>query len=316
MSIKISVIIPNYNHSEFLKKRIDSVLNQTFQDFELIILDDKSPDNSIEIIEQYRNHPKVSHIVYNEINSGTTFKQWEKGINLAKNDYIWIAESDDWCEPSLLQTLVDGIAANENIVLAYVQSYYMVGDNKIAWATKENFLESTMKGDEYVKQKLAYFCTIINASMAVFKKSTFANVNQKYTTFKMCGDWLFWSGVASQGNVFISGKTLNYFRNHDKDVSSKVFKSGLNHIEDVKVITQLLDDNLITSLEYQKSIKRSYLNFRSISSKYPAATTKKIDDFILGLDKVKPFKWAVLKHYYHITLKRKILHILRLLRLA
>lgn len=316
MSIKVSVIIPNYNHSEFLKKRIDSVLNQTFQDFELIILDDKSPDNSIEIIEQYRNHPKVSHIVYNEINSGTTFKQWEKGINLAKNDYIWIAESDDWCEPSLLQTLVDGIAANENIVLAYVQSYYMVGDNKIAWATKENFLESTMKGDEYVKQKLAYFCTIINASMAVFKKSTFANVNQKYTTFKMCGDWLFWSGVASQGNVFISGKTLNYFRNHDKDVSSKVFKSGLNHIEDVKVVTQLFDDNLITNLEYEKSIKRIYVNFKNVAHQYPAETKTKINNFILGLERVKPFKNEVLKNYYFIAFKKRIRSFLKAIHLS
>src|SRR6187431_17527 len=95
---KVSVIIPNYNHADFLMQRIVSILNQTYQDFELIILDDCSSDKSREIIEHYRTHPKVSHIVYNAENSGSTFKQWKLGLDYAKGDWIWIAESDDYCE--------------------------------------------------------------------------------------------------------------------------------------------------------------------------------------------------------------------------
>jgi len=105
---KVSVIIPNFNHAAYLKQRIDSVLNQTYQNFELIILDDCSTDNSKEIIEQYRNDTRVSNIVYNTENSGSTFKQWDKGINLSSGDYIWIAESDDWCELNFLQTIMEG----------------------------------------------------------------------------------------------------------------------------------------------------------------------------------------------------------------
>ena len=74
----VSVIIPNYNHARYLDERIQSVLNQTYQNFEVIILDDKSTDNSREVIEKYRAHPKIVHIIYNEINSGSTFRQWEK----------------------------------------------------------------------------------------------------------------------------------------------------------------------------------------------------------------------------------------------
>lgn len=84
----VSVIIPNYNHALYLKQRIDSVLNQAFQAFELIILDDCSTDNSREIIEQYRDNPKVSQIIYNQENSGSVFKQWIKGIELCQGDYI------------------------------------------------------------------------------------------------------------------------------------------------------------------------------------------------------------------------------------
>ena len=66
---RVSVILPNYNHARFLKERIDSILNQTFQDFELILLDDCSSDNSVEVLEEYRNNPHVSHIELNEQNA-------------------------------------------------------------------------------------------------------------------------------------------------------------------------------------------------------------------------------------------------------
>lgn len=69
-----SVIIPNYNHAPYLHERIDSVLNQTFKDFEVILLDDKSQDDSCCILRSYENNPHVSHIVLNEQNSGSTFK--------------------------------------------------------------------------------------------------------------------------------------------------------------------------------------------------------------------------------------------------
>ncbi|ENV48656.1 hypothetical protein P255_00165 [Acinetobacter brisouii CIP 110357] len=74
--IKVSVIIPNYNHHKFLHARLDSILKQTYQNFEIIILDDCSTDESRDIIELYRNHPKVSHIIYNTKNSGSSFIQW------------------------------------------------------------------------------------------------------------------------------------------------------------------------------------------------------------------------------------------------
>ena len=85
-SIIVSIIIPNYNHALYLKQRIDSVLNQTFQDFELLILDDCSTDNSREIIERYRGNPKITQIIYNEKNSGGVFNQWIKGIEKAKGE--------------------------------------------------------------------------------------------------------------------------------------------------------------------------------------------------------------------------------------
>ena len=112
------IIIPNYNHSPYLDHRIKSVLCQTYRDYEVIILDDCSTDSSVEIIERYRNHPKVSQIIINSENSGSTFKQWNKGVKLAKGEYIWFAESDDYAELTFLEELVPVLEQNSNVGIA------------------------------------------------------------------------------------------------------------------------------------------------------------------------------------------------------
>lgn len=125
MSPKVSVIVSNYNHSAYLKERIDSILNQTYQDFELIILDDCSTDNSMSIIESYRNNSHVTHVVQNEQNSGSPFLQWHKGIALAQGEYIWIAESDDAAHPQFQSTLVGQLVCHPEAVLAYSHSLWV-----------------------------------------------------------------------------------------------------------------------------------------------------------------------------------------------
>ena len=87
---KVSVIIPNYNHAQFLEQRIQSVLDQTYQDFEIIYLDDASTDNSNEVFAKFANNSRI-RAIYNQTNSGSPFKQWNKGIRLAQGEYVWIA---------------------------------------------------------------------------------------------------------------------------------------------------------------------------------------------------------------------------------
>ena len=102
----ISVILPNYNHANYLEERLDSILNQTYTNFELIILDDASNDKSLSILEKYKKHKKVSHFIINKKNTGSPFLQWKKGLELARGEFIWIAESDDFCELNFLETQV------------------------------------------------------------------------------------------------------------------------------------------------------------------------------------------------------------------
>jgi glycosyltransferase involved in cell wall biosynthesis len=259
---KVSVIIPNYNHAPYLTQRVDSVLAQTYQDFELIILDDRSADNSKQIIEQYREHPKVSHIVFNEINSGGPFYQWKKGIELAAGEYIWIAESDDWCEPTLLETLVQSLDDNRGCVLAYVQTHTINDGNIILQTSAHNKLAEYIHGKKYIAQYLTAHCSIWNASMLIFRKAQYSNISQRFTTFKMSGDWLFYIEMAKQGDVFISGKVLNYFRKHDKDVSGKMYSTGNNYLEELQILKILKNDGIITEAEFKVHLLEKYIRFR------------------------------------------------------
>lgn len=251
---KVSVIIPNYNHAPFLKQRIDSVLQQSFQDFELLILDDCSKDNSREVIELYRSHPKVSQIVYNETNSGSTFKQWQKGMELATGDYIWMAESDDYCETILLETLVNGITKYPDCTVAYCQSYYIDSSGNITYVPNPKHLEKCMNGMKFINDYLIYHSVIYNASMALFKRETYFTISRDFTEFRFCGDWIFWSEMASRGDVFMSGKLLNYFRFHGNDVSGGMYRTGRSFTEQFRCLLLLKKKFSISDETYKKAM--------------------------------------------------------------
>lgn len=268
MSPLVSVIIPSYNHEKFLKERIDSVLNQTFQDFELIILDDLSPDNSQEIIESYRAHPKVSQIIYNEKNSGSTFFQWNKAIlSLAKGEFIWIAESDDVADPKFLETLVPMLQQNSEVVLAYSQSAKMDSEGKITGSWSEwtqdlvegNYFNDSfqMNGQEYIEKFLIHKNTIPNASAVLFRRKTYAEIGGAVVDMKTNGDWGLWFKMLMEGDINYSSKIMNNFRYHGTSVIALASQKSQN-----KFLTK---SNLITSdiamrANFQKYLVNNFEN--------------------------------------------------------
>jgi glycosyltransferase involved in cell wall biosynthesis len=258
---KVSIIIPNYNHSSYLKQRIDSVLGQSYQDFEVILLDDKSTDDSLNVIALYRDHPKISKIIINEENSGSTFKQWEKGIEVSTGELIWIAESDDWCETSLLEELVMPFENNPNCTFSYCQSHCILDSNVIAWSSSHPLLSESISGSKFINQYMLKNNTVFNASMVVWKKETYSKISRNFLNYRFCGDWLFWIEFAQHGTVHISGKTLNYFRKHAKDVSSVAYGSGLFLFENLTLLNSLLKQNIITDKAYNSAFKHHYRNY-------------------------------------------------------
>jgi glycosyltransferase involved in cell wall biosynthesis len=218
---RVSVIVPCYNHAAFLRQRLDSIFNQTYQDFEVIILDDGSPDETRQVINEYSHYPNV-RTVLNEENSGSTFIQWIRGIDLARGELIWIAEDDDFCEPTLLERLVPSFE-DPDVKLAYCQSVAVD-------ETDQQLFNYTIHTDEFSTERwqadyiadlaeelnagLAIRNTVPNASAVVFRNFSLGELRHDLPKYRLTGDWVFYIHAIRGGKVAFHADCLNYHRRH------------------------------------------------------------------------------------------------------
>lgn len=247
----VSVIIPNYNHSSFLPERIDSVLHQTFQNFEVIILDDCSTDNSRDIIERYRSNPQISHIIYNSENSGKVFMQWKRGIELAAGELIWIAESDDISDINFLEILVNKFIKHPSLSLAFCKSW-MFNNKGYQWEASQNVSEGVYNGSAFISDVMSRGCIMYNASSCLFRKASFKCIDDIYTTFTASGDRMFWILICEQGDVFVVDKRMNYYRKHGDNSTERTFLQGINQKETKRILDYLLSKGYIKQNMYKK----------------------------------------------------------------
>ncbi|TAN12867.1 MAG: glycosyltransferase family 2 protein [Chitinophagaceae bacterium] len=236
----ISVIVPNYNHAHFLPERISSILNQTYDNFEIIILDDHSTDESREVIEKYRENSKVSEIVYNSENSGSPFRQWDKGLEIANGEYIWIAESDDKSDITFLDELVRPLKENLQVVLSFCQSVIISPHGNILGKTNNKNLSGIISGAEFNRRCLLGENIICNASAVIFRKDATKKMNRAYLNMSYCGDWYFFAQLSFMGDIYVSGKYLNYFVRHKNTATFKPKKESFN---EQKIIYQYIRQN-------------------------------------------------------------------------
>lgn len=219
----VSVIVPNYNHAGFLKDRLDSIAIQTYGDYEVILLDDGSTDGSAETLREYTRRYPVARLVLNDENSGSPFKQWEKGVGLASGDFIWIAESDDYSEPELLEQLVRPMLEDPSIGISYCQSIDVkngIQQDRLNYTVEftPNIWEGdfAMEGKQFVQHYLSVKNVIPNASAVVFRRSLLPHVHfGPMRSMRMAGDWLFWLQLCRHTRIHYTAQPLNYFRFHE-----------------------------------------------------------------------------------------------------
>ncbi len=263
----VSVIVPVYNHEKYLVERIKSILDQTFRDFEILILDDASTDRSFEIAQTFASHPAIT-ILRNIENSGSPFKQWQKGVLLAKGKYIWIAEGDDKAEPTLLETLLQNFI-DPDVVLAYCASHCLNENNEIY---DEHYLKvghynnlnypsdrwhksySAIGLDE-IHYALAVRNTIPNVSAVLWQGDKLRQVNfEDCTKFKTTGDWFAYVSVLKYGKINYQSEHLNFHRVHSDSVVARNKKKAEETIPDYfemhKMIAKnfKLDENILFSM--------------------------------------------------------------------
>ena len=272
--IKVSVVVPNYNYSNFLYQRIYSILSQDYKISELIILDDKSKDNSVlvidEIVDKIKDYVDVKTI-YNKENSGSAFKQWQKGFEKASGDYVWIAEADDYCDSKMLSELVKPLD-NNNVVISYCDTAFVdvFGTVTLKSVKPEIDIQHSKhwntsyvtKGIDEINNYSYLNNTIANVSSCIIKKDDYKEYFKKAGEYKQAGDWLFYVSLMSLGDIAYSNKTYNYYRIHGANVSSvtehKKHLDELNKIYDYYIkefkLNKIQKNKIEERLNYLKNL--------------------------------------------------------------
>lgn len=270
----VSVIVPNYNHCSYLTLRIESILQQSYTHLELILLDDCSSDGSKEILETYRTDPRVTAILFNVSNSGSTFKQWEKGLRIATGKYVWFAESDDFAAVDFLEKTVAALEENERAVLAFTGSQLVDAQGDKLVLDLDHYasdlpLLTCFTSLNFLTQKMLWKNSVYNASMVLFRKTAAANVQPSYQQFRYCGDWLFWIGICQQGEVVRVNRKLNYFRQHPNKVSPGAEKDGLHFLEGGAIMEYMISSLQLSTYQQWVLEGRTLKRLLKVSRRKP-----------------------------------------------
>ena len=238
-SPRVSVILPNYNYGHFLHERIESILNQTFRDIELICIDDASSDHSRDVLSHYLEHPKV-RIYYNEVNHGSPFHSWNLGVSLAVGEYVWIAEADDLSDKDFLASMVQLMDSQVTVGIAYCQSVVIdehgsTTGSLLTWMqTFDNnrWSSSFVENGQYeCRTMFCRFCEIANVSAALIRRRAYLTAGGADESSRLVGDWKLYLQILQKWDIAYIAKTLNRFRHHQGNLRSSTALSGVDIIE-------------------------------------------------------------------------------------
>jgi len=252
--VAVSVIIPNFNHAAYLAQRIDSILNQSYRDFELIILDDSSTDESINIINHYKALNPSIRTVFNDTCSGNPFSQWNRGVDMAQGEFIWIAESDDCANQNFLEKTVNALIEDENIGMVFTDSRIIDESKGIEYlASQRDKSFSDEKLDKYFndtssKRNLLMFFDnpIVNVSSVLFRKSAYLEAGRADSSMRFCGDWMLYLKLFLISGIRYIPEPFSTFRLHTGSGYHSHFRSNIMLKERFRIYSLIMQESNFT----------------------------------------------------------------------
>lgn len=222
----VSVIVTSFNHAEYLRERIDSLLAQTYENIEIIVIDDCSTDNSLQVLKQYESHPRIK-IIALEKNRGYA-DACNLGVNVTSGDFIMFAECDDRSEPDQVRFLIDKLKLHEGVGVAFSRSNIIDSNGKLLrddFECREDSFKALCSKDTVIPKTLMqrfllHSCVIPNMSAALIKKNHFMKSGGLSSAYSACADWDFWCRMAMLCDFYYVAMPLNNFRTHSNSVRS------------------------------------------------------------------------------------------------
>ena len=254
---KLAVLLPAFNAALYIKESIDSVLNQTYDDFDLYIFDDCSTDETAEIIKSYRD----SRIFYiqNETNIGVT-KTLNRGLEFLLSQYEYIArmDADDWCFPERFEKQLHYLESHPETILCGTQGYWLKD-----WSLDPQDGWEFPTDSGYIKYYLLFGATFGHSSV-ILRSQTMIENNLRYDETKInCQDWELWVRMSRIGKLANLPDFLMKYRILEDSNHRAAEKQKIHYQNRSKIIANYWGDFGITFSE--KEINDFYYSTEKIS---------------------------------------------------
>lgn len=187
----VSVIIPTYNNADLIKETIDSVLGQTFRDFEIIVVNDGSSDNTVDVLKPYIDTDKIKYIYQD--NSGPTLAR-NRAIDRSRGKYIAFLDNDDLFMPTKLEQQVNFLNENDDYAMVYADAYEFSRDkviNKSKLATNDRNTMSGMIFEHLINGCFIFMSTVL-VRRSVLDEVGYFDPNVGFS----CNDWDMWLRIS------------------------------------------------------------------------------------------------------------------------
>ncbi|KAF0132912.1 MAG: glycosyl transferase family protein [Candidatus Saganbacteria bacterium] len=261
MSPKVSVCIPNFNRSNYLKEAIDSVLSQTFTDFELIIVDDLSTDNSAEVVRSYSDS-RIKFYV-NKRNLGLV-GNWNECLSKASGEYVSILHNDDRYLNNYLEEASSTLDREKDIGYFFSNCNTIDENGKVLWKQKyvgkkhfflfthawdkKSFIAS---GREFIKEHI-YDCVTFYPTIMV-RRGCYNKIGGFSDKFVFGIDWYMWMKIEMLGyKVAFSDKVLVDYRRHKNRQTDLLLEAYETSMDDFKVVESILKESAEYSIFSKK----------------------------------------------------------------
>jgi len=312
MSSRVTVLLPVYNAELYIRESVNSILNQTFTDFELLIVDDGSTDQSPEILRSFKD--SRIRLIQNESNQGL-IRSLNRGLDLASSTYIARMDADDISLPQRLQTQVEFMDANPEIGLS---------SSWIKTFGKKNNIWKVPEKDNEIKARL-FFNSCIWHPAAIIRKKVLDTYGLRYNPgYLRSEDYKLWLDIAEVSHLANIPEVLVLYRLHDNqeinrpNTTQKIREEMVSHLlgrhlseKERKLHTYLFFKEPFKNRLIHEEIKKwaSYLNSKnkqkSLYDKYAfekslhkilKKTTRK--SFYFSISNLKRYHPGVLAHLF------------------
>ena len=214
----VSVVIPAFNAEKYIATCIDSVLAQSYSNFEIVVVDDGSTDNTIDLISEYKN-PRIK--TYSQVNSGSASAR-NHGVQKASGEWIAFIDSDDIWTTDKLQKQLEQCA---DCAWSHTDSYFLGGIYEEH--TKASDLSEKHSGEIFSRLLVENF---IGTSCVMIKKAIFQEIGGFSSSYRALQDWDLWIRVAAKYQICYIAEPLVYYRVHPESTSRFTRKTLPYHL--------------------------------------------------------------------------------------